>query len=392
VGQFQEAITSYRKSLALRDSLGDDSASDPKIRTSYLQNLTALMGVERFAGDPEEAKRLRIKATGLADKWASESTADAELLTAAAGVFSDLAATSRRQEDFAAGTVSANRNLELLSHAARLEPASIARARALAGGYLGAGYVQLEAGRYADAIADFSKGNQLLEQPLSANPKDAPLRRARMVLLHKIGEATWDLRRKEKVRTADPLPFLQQAYQIGNDLVMEDPADDGAENDLANLCQPYASILLQSGKAKEALPFFERDIEILARHLKNAPQDTNTASNLAIVRVWTSDCRRDLHDLSGALTETKLADELWDRVLVLRPGTFRFLHQKADNLNTMGNLLALKGDVEGARQCLLSGLKIAENLPKQEAMYSTSVVVNELRESLAKLSQSHPAR
>jgi hypothetical protein len=92
------------------------------------------------------------------------------------------------------------------------------------------------------------------------------------------------------------------------------------------------------------------------------------------------------------LTETKLADELWDRVLVLRPGTFRFLHQKADNLNTMGNLLALKGDVEGARQCLLSGLKIAENLPKQEAMYSTSVVVNELRESLAKLSQSHPAR
>jgi hypothetical protein len=71
--------------------------------------------------------------------------------------------------------------------------------------------------------------------------------------------------------------------------------------------------------------------------------------------------------------------------LALRPGTYRFLHQKADNLNTMGNLLALKGDVEGARKCYRSGLEIAEKLPSQTASYSTSVVVNELRESEAKL-------
>lgn len=72
----------------------------------------------------------------------------------------------------------------------------------------------------------------------------------------------------------------------------------------------------------------------------------------------------------------------------MRPGTFRYLHQKADNLNTMGNLLALKGDVEGARQCYRSGLEIAEKLPSQNAAYTTSVVINELRESEKKLPPS----
>ena len=54
----------------------------------------------------------------------------------------------------------------------------------------------------------------------------------------------------------------------------------------------------------------------------------------------------------------------------------------------MGNLLALRGDVEGARECFRKGLDIAESLPKQDASYSTSVVINELRESEKKLPQA----
>jgi len=50
--------------------------------------------------------------------------------------------------------------------------------------------------------------------------------------------------------------------------------------------------------------------------------------------------------------------------------------------------VALRGDVEGARECFRKGLNIAESLPKQEASYSTSVVINELRESQKKLPPS----
>jgi len=206
-----------------------------------------------------------------------------------------------------------------------------------------------------------------------------------MVLLEKIGEATSRLRQQAKGNVSDALTFYQTSYQIGNDLVSEDPVDEGAQNDLAGLCQLYGSALQLQHKPAEGLPILERGIEIYRRHLESVPEDTNTAFNLAITRVWTSDCRRDLHDLKGALAESEMADQLWNRLLALRPGTFRYLHQKADNLNTMGNLLALTGDVEGARACFRKGLAIAENLPKQEGSFNTAVVIDELHKSEAKL-------
>ena len=170
---------------------------------------------------------------------------------------------------------------------------------------------------------------------------------------------------------------------MGDELAKEDPADEGVQTDLAGLCQLYGSTLQMQGKAAEGLPLLTRGIDIYARQWKNVPEDTNAAFNLAVTRVWTSDCRRDFRDLRGALDETKQAAEVWDRLLVLRPVTFRYLHQKPDNLNTMGNLLAQRGDVDGARECFRAGLEIAEKLPTQDAGYSTSVVVKELRESVS---------
>jgi hypothetical protein len=69
-----------------------------------------------------------------------------------------------------------------------------------------------------------------------------------------------------------------------------------------------------------------------------------------------------------------------------RPGTFRYLHQKADTLNTIGNLLAQQGDIAGARAAFHKGLAIAEKLPQQDKGFSTAVLFRELRNSEKKLS------
>lgn len=389
VGQYKDAVTSYRKSLALRDRLGDERSKEPMIEASYLSNLVDLMGVERFAGNPAEAERLRGEAAKLADRWIRPDTTDPELLTAAASAYGDLSAAQRLSEHFELAEVYARKNIELLTRAYQLDNGNVARVRTLVSGYVGSGYVELDAGRYAVAIDYFNQGNQLLEQPLESYPRDPSLRRMRMVLLQKIGEARGRL---GKGRGSDALPFFQTAYVMGNELVAEDPVDEGAQNDLAGLCQLYGSRLQLQQRPAEGLPILERAIKIYSRHLENVPEDTNTAFNLAVTRVWTSDCRRDLHDLKGALAESKMADQLWDRLLVLRPNTFRYLHQKADNLNTMGNLLALTGDVEGARMCFHKGLDIVEKLPKQDGSYNTAVVIEELHKSEKKLVRFGPHR
>ena len=383
-GQFQQAVASYRKSLALRDALGDDHTSDRKAQTAYLQTLTPLMTLERFTGDPANSSRLRAKSIELADRWVAADPRDADLLTAAAQAYAGLASTQRLREEFAPGTVNIRKSQDLLTRAWQLDP-NLTRLKALASGYIAAGYMELDAGRFASAIDQFTQGNRLLNQPLEAQPRDFALRRIRMVLLQKIGEATSRLDRQAKASLSNTLPFYRESYRIGNELVADDPADEAMQADLAGICQLYGSSLQMQKKPDEGLPLLERGIAILARQLQNEPSDTNVAFNLAAIHIWTSDCRRDLHDLAGALREARMAADLWDRILVMRPGTFRFLHQKADTLNTIGEIQTLLGDVAGARATLRAGLEIAEKLPQQDTGFSTSVVVKELNRSLKKL-------
>jgi eukaryotic-like serine/threonine-protein kinase len=385
LGQFQQAVASYRKALALHDSLGDAKSADPEVRANYLSNLSALAVVERFAGDAANGDQLRQKSLELADRWMASSSANANLLAAAASVYDDDASAPRLREQFAGARTSAARCLEIAKRASALDPKNSMRMLEIARGYLTTGYVELDAAQYAAAIAEFGKGNAILDRPLAEHPKDAGFVHMRMVLLHKIGEATWKLSRKTKRDRSAALPFFEESFRIGSALVAEDPANEGMAGSLADLSQVYGSTLLMLGRPADALPLLTGGIDYYSRHLKEVPSDTNGAFNLAIIRVWASDTRRDLHDLKGALDESRKAGEIWDGLLAVRPGMFRYLHQKADNLNTMGNLLAQMGDVDGAHRCFRAGLDIAEKLPKQDASYSSDVVVNELRESEKKL-------
>ena len=385
VGRIPAALASYRKGLALRDSIGDQTTGEPKARLNYLLNLTALANLEWASGDRNVATPLCSTLVEMADRWVASDRPDADLLAAAGNAYGLLGSIHRYQEDYAAGMTSGRRSLDLLMRAYQLQPSNPARLLGIAGGHRQLGYLEMDAGKWEDAIADFSRGTELLERGLMAQPKDASLRRMLMKMTSERGNAIQQIRRREHGRAADALPDLQRAYQMGNQLTREDPANELVQADLAGICQLYGSTLQEMGKASEALPLLEQGIAILSRQLQNAPQDALTAFNLAIIRVWTSDTRRDLHDLAGALRESKMAGEIWDRLLIARPGTFRYLHQKADNLNTMGNLLAAQGDIVGARARFREGLAIAEKLPQQDASFSTAVLFRELRASEKKL-------
>jgi tetratricopeptide (TPR) repeat protein len=385
VGEIAKALASYRKGLALRDSIGDGSASDPKARVNYLMNLNALANLEWASGNREAATRLGSQQVDVADRGTASSPADPDLLSAAAEAYALRGTIQRYGEDYTAATASGRRSLDLYSQAYRLQPSDPARLTGMASGYRQLGNVELEGGKWSDAIADFSKGTELLEHGLTADPRNLSIRRGLMRTVSDAGKAMQELRRREKGRVADALPYLQRAYTIGSELAAEDPANELIQSDLAGICQLYGSTLQTIGKAKEALPLLEQGIAIFSRKLRDAPEDANIAFNLAVIRVWTSDTRRDLHDLAGALQESKMAGEIWDRLLAARPGTFRYLHQKADNLNTMGSLLAAQGDIAAARACFREGLAIAEKLPQQDRSFSTAVLFRELRESESKL-------
>ena len=385
VGQISAALASYREGLALRDSIRDAASGDGKARLGYLLNLNALASLAWASGDRDEGIRLVKKAAELAERWLRSSSPSPDFLAAAAAAYGRLGDVQRYQEQHAAAKASYQRLLELQTRAYQLDASNPARLAGIASAHRGLGFGQLDSGDPGGAAEQFTQGSQILEQALARDPKSFSMRDALMKMAGDTGNAVFDLRRKEHGAVTDAIPYLQRAYAIGNELVTEDPLNELAQSDLARICQLYGSTLLQAGKPAQALPLLERGIQIYSRKLDNTPGDASAAFDLAIVRVWTSDCRRDLHDVSGALNESKLAGQIWDELLSERPGTFRYLHQKADNLNTMGNLLALEGDVAGARACFREGLAIARGLPQQNGGFSTSVIVQELEESEKKL-------
>ncbi len=82
-GQIPAALASYRKGLALRDSIGDETASDPKARLNYLLNLRALAALEWTSGDLETAKRLCNRSVELSERLKALTPRDPDLFAAA---------------------------------------------------------------------------------------------------------------------------------------------------------------------------------------------------------------------------------------------------------------------------------------------------------------------
>jgi tetratricopeptide (TPR) repeat protein len=381
VGRISAALASYRQGLALRDSIRDAAATDATARLGYLLNLQALASLEWASGDRETGIRLAQKSVELADRWLASGSPGPDFVAAAADAHSRLADVQRYNEQHAAAQAGYRRALELHTRAYQMQPSNPARLLGIASAYRALGFGELDSGNPAGAAEQFKKGIQIVEQALARDPKNLSTRQALMKLLGDTGNAILDLRRTRHAPVTDAIPYLLRAYTVGSELVTEDPANELVQSGLARICQLYGSTLQEQAKPAQALPFFQRAIQIYSRKLDKLPDDASAAFDLAIVRVWTSDCRRDLHDLTGALNESILAGEIWDRLLAKRPGTFRYLHQKADNLNTMGNLFAAEGQIAKARACFREGLQIAENLPQQNTGFSTSVLLRELHES-----------
>ena len=389
MGQISAALASYRQGLELRDSIGDAATTDAKARLGYLLNLNALASLEWASGDRENGVRLASQAVEMADRWLPSNSAAPDFLAAAAAAHARLGDIQRYKENHTDSKASYKRSLELQTRAYQLEPSNPERVMGIASAYRGLGFGELDGGNPTGAAEQFKRGSQIVEQALEQDSKNVSVREALMKLVGDTGNAILDAKRRENGRVADAIPYLERAYALGRELVADDPANELAQADLARICQLYGSTLQTAQKPAQALPLLERAIQIYSRHLKNVPGDANAAFDLAIVHIWTSDTRRDLHDLQGALQESKMAAELWDRLLISRPGTFRYLHQKADTLNTMGNLLAAQGDTRGARACFSEALAIAVKLPQKDAAFSTAILVKELRESERKLAQGH---
>ena len=123
-GDSRAALASYRKALALRESVEDETASDTQVRVGYLDAITSAANAEAVSGDAARARRLHEKAVAVAESWVKKGSDDADLLNAVANAYSQLSVRKREVGSYDSALSNAKHALELRQQALALSRAT----------------------------------------------------------------------------------------------------------------------------------------------------------------------------------------------------------------------------------------------------------------------------
>ena len=382
-GDTKAALSSYRKSLQLRDSVGDERATNPSIRTDYVTALSSLASIEDQEGNPPRATELATKAVTVSAPWLSEASAPKELLAAVAAAYNRFADIQKHIGKFPEGVSSANQSLALYQRAAQLDPSSRDAQSAVAVSYCRLGLAQKAAAARSESVRSFQKSVELLE-PLTI-PTDIANRRELLFCTGQLAIATKDLLVKQKKDYSPVLVPLERAWLKGRELLRDDPGNALVASDVASMTVTYGAYLQQLKQPRKALLVLQPAIETETQYLVRSPGDRTRTYVLGLLRIWAADSHRDLHEFHLALKERRAAAESFSALVDANPNNYAYKYQQSSNLFSTGELFEAMGDFASADDSYHEALRMAEKLPTVNAKADPSVLLKELPDAIRNL-------
>ncbi len=256
LGKFPEAIRSYQKALAIRESLAAANPADTGIQTALLQSYFRLAFALPDAGDSPEALRDLEKALPIAQKLAAESK-DPNYQDWLAGVHWQMANILRRSADFPKALEEYRQSTSIREPVAANPSANPTLRTHLAGDYNGLGQALWRTGNIDEAVKVSQKAERLLLELTQSNPSDA-------TLLEYLGETYLNLPPilRQRGDLAQSLAYGEKAQQVFQGLVSRDPTNWLAAANLGSTEIEIADTLVQLNRAREAMPHVHRAMNI----------------------------------------------------------------------------------------------------------------------------------
>lgn len=382
-GDTKAALASYRRAVELRESVKDAQASATSVRVGYLKALTDLANEEATAGDPARSVPLCEKAVSIGNAWLQNQSSEADLLTATANAYAQLANHQLANGNFDAAVASAKHSLALQESARKLHPDDVKLLRSVATRYWAVGSTQKVAGHTEEAVASFTTTVELMRQIAARNPGNANSRRELLGASWLLAASTADLLHKQNQGQEGALRLWEEAWQIGKQLLKEDPANALVEADVTLISLGLGSALEDVGRPGDGLKVLIPAIETQERRYLSGMENRTAAYYLALLKEESANCRKALPDLAGALRDDRAALQILDRLVLASPENFQYRHDYASTLKDAGDLLAALGDDSGARAVYGKGLEIAEHLPQGPSLQDPAPLIAALRASLA---------
>ena len=286
LGDSAGALASYRKAVAIYESLGAATSTDPSLRRELALASQRLSEILSATGDTKEA--LVQARRGLELLQQSTRAGASEKSVAAAELGRELAAGYTRVGDLlsatgdTAGALDHRRKaLSVMETVAAIAADDVATIRQLGVAYSKLGN-QLGNPNYpnvgdpAGALVELERAAAVFEKALPAHPTNAVFRRNLAIAHSNIADVLTALK-----RPADALAHQRQALASFESQAAADPANVAARNDVAISLSKVAEMLDASGNTAAAVREFERALAIHVEMAAADPANDNLKLELA---------------------------------------------------------------------------------------------------------------
>lgn len=250
LGDFQGALTSYNKALAIRELAAAANPDNAQIQGDLLGEHYRLSFAEQEAGDSKDALEEMQKALPLAEKLAATHS-EPMYQDFLAGIYWQSGYILARSGRYAEALQNYRHAFAIREPVARDKTANEFIRAHLAGDYTGIGEMLWRQGNVKEAAAAARKGVAILQQLSQADPTNATFREY-------LGEAYSNLRMILRNNGSESVDYARKGLQIFSALAAADPT-----NRLARSNQGFAEVglgeaLIRQNQIAEGLLHIQR--------------------------------------------------------------------------------------------------------------------------------------
>jgi tetratricopeptide (TPR) repeat protein len=140
-----------------------------------------------------------------------------------------------------------------------------------------------------------------------------------------------------------------------------------------------ANTLQELHRPREALNVLTPAIARQEIRYESDPESRPMGSYLAIMKILSAECYKDLGNLPEALKDAVAGFGIVDLLVKTSPDNMEYRFARVEAFQAIGNILAEQGDYQGARSTFRRGLEAARQLPQGPSLYDPTPLITEMK-------------
>lgn len=368
-GDTSEAQTNYSKARQLLEKLVEQDPTSRPLRSVLAKSYQNLMGILITNGKSVEALEYNNKSIALSEALANEDPANPESMRNLAIAYSRSGSLLQRMGDSAAALQQLEKALPVQQKLAAAKPADIQLQRDLSLMYEDLGTAYASRNDAAKSTEWFRQAESLRKALATSDPKNAQAARDLAYIQMRTGDAL-----DRSGQRPGALERYRKALDIFQSLSAADPSNLLARRDMALIFERLGNLQAGAGNPAAALESYRRLQAIASDWAAKDPQNATAQNTLGIAALKVSEMQSHTNDRLGALQNSTEALRIFEELYRREPN--------AANIRGLAIALIRKADAAVTKSAETAGLyqrslKLFDELSQKGALQPSDAALQQ---------------